>query len=294
MNDIVLKTVEIDNGETLGYRVRRGGDKVLLLIHGNMTSSKHWDLLLESIDEKYTVYAVDMRGFGLSSYHKSINSIKDFSDDIKLFVDRLQLQTFSIIGWSTGGAVGMQFVIDHPDYVEKLILLESASTRGYPFNALDGWKLVRLKSKEEIANDRSKAAPVLNAYKNRDGIFLKMLWNSVIYTHNEPSPERYQEYIEDMLTQRNIVDVYSALNTFNISKHHNGLTEGSNQAENITIPTLVLWGERDRVVSKEMTHEIIEDLGDNAQLVYLKGCGHSPLVDDLDQLLHEIYTFLDR
>ena len=42
-----------------------------------------------------------------------------------------------------------------------------------------------------------------------------------------------------------------------------------------------------------MAKEIIEDLGDVARFVELKDCGHSPLVDDLDQLLQVITEFLD-
>ncbi|GAA3325912.1 hypothetical protein GCM10020331_059700 [Ectobacillus funiculus] len=76
-----------------------------------MTSSKHWDLLIEELDSKYKLYAVDMRGFGISSYHTPIERIKDFSDDIKLFVDEMGLKKiFGIIGWSTGGAVAMEFL----------------------------------------------------------------------------------------------------------------------------------------------------------------------------------------
>ena len=48
---------------------REGGEKIVILVHGNMTSSKHWDVLIESLDPKYKVYALDLRGFGESSYH---------------------------------------------------------------------------------------------------------------------------------------------------------------------------------------------------------------------------------
>ena len=37
-----------------------------------MTSSKHWDVLIEALDAKYTIYAIDLRGFGGSSYHHPI------------------------------------------------------------------------------------------------------------------------------------------------------------------------------------------------------------------------------
>ena len=111
-----MKEVQLTNGETIAYREREGGEKKVLLIHGNMTSSKHWDLVLDNMAEEFKLYALDLRGFGNSSYNQLITSIKDFSDDVKLFVDEIGLKDFAIVGWSTGGAVAMQFAADYPDY----------------------------------------------------------------------------------------------------------------------------------------------------------------------------------
>src|ERR671926_1254173 len=92
MVKVTMKEVHLPNGETLAYREREGGEQKVLLLHGNMTSSKHWDLVYENIDAKYKLYAVDLRGFGQSTYNHLITSIKDFSDDVKLFVDAIGLK----------------------------------------------------------------------------------------------------------------------------------------------------------------------------------------------------------
>jgi pimeloyl-ACP methyl ester carboxylesterase len=102
---MALQRVTLGNNETIAYRERSGGKQTIILVHGNMTSSKHWDVLMDALDSKYTVYALDLRGFGESSYTKRITHIKDFSDDLKGFVDALGLRDFHLIGWSTGGAV---------------------------------------------------------------------------------------------------------------------------------------------------------------------------------------------
>ncbi|MGA4518603.1 alpha/beta fold hydrolase [Solibacillus silvestris] len=292
----VLANVELTNGETLTYRKREGGDELVLLVHGNMTSSKHWDLLMESMDERFTIYAVDMRGFGESTYNKRITSIKDFSDDIKLFVDALELKDFTIIGWSTGGNVAMQFCADYPDYSKKLVLFASGSTRGYPFYSsnADGTPDLtkRLATIEQIEQDPVKTIPMQQMYdtKNRDG--LKFIWNSVIYTQNQPDEARYEQYVDDMLTQRNLADVYHALNTFNISAVDNVVARGTNQVKDIHIPTFVLYGDRDFVVTGAMTTEIIEDFAGQAQIMKLANCGHSPLVDCLDETKEAIKEFI--
>ena len=292
-----LQKVILPNKEQIAYRERVGGDKTVILVHGNMTSSKHWDLLMETLDQKYKVYAPDLRGFGESSYNKRVTSIKDFSNDLKSFVDAHRLKDFYLIGWSTGGAICMQFEADYPGYCERLILLASASTRGYPFLGTkdDGTPDLehRLVTIQDVEQDTGKTMAIQGLYDTENKEGLKAVWNALIYTHNKPDDEKYEQYVDDMLTQKNLADVYHALNTFNISGHHNGLHEGTNQAKDLAIPVLILRGDRDLVVTEQMTREIQEDLGNNATYIQLKNAGHSPLIDDLEDLKETIENFLE-
>ncbi|WP_066295243.1 intracellular short-chain-length polyhydroxyalkanoate depolymerase [Bacillus sp. FJAT-29937] len=298
MTEIMIKNVNLPNGETIFYRERSGGDKNVLLVHGNMNSSKHWDVVLENMDPKYKLYAIDQRGFGLSSYRNPIYSIKELADDIDQFTKAIELKDFSIIGWSMGGAVSIQYAADHPEICDKMILLASCSTRGYPLYELDEKGMPDLKRRvETYAQTKSEKAKVITteqAYATKNRELLRMICDAVIYTKNKPDPERYEEYIDDILTQRNYAEILHALNTFNISQTCNGLVEGTGEAEKINIPTLVLLGDRDLVITRKMNEEILDDIGANAKLLELKDCGHSPLIDDLEQLLHLMSEFLDR
>jgi pimeloyl-ACP methyl ester carboxylesterase len=293
---VELHSVEFPNGETIGYREREGGTIPLLLLHGNQTSSKHWDVLLEAMDPEYKLYAMDMRGFGTSSYETQVDSIADFASDVEMFVDELGLEEFHLMGWSTGGGVAMQFAADNPDRVRKLILMAPVSTRGYPIYKKDEHgdpTNQLLTTREEIAADPVQVAPIAEAQQTNDGATMRAVWDQLIYTHNQPEPDRYDEYVEDMLTQRNLADVDYALAQFNISEERNGITEGTGSASEINVPTLVLRGERDLVITEAMVEETVADIGSNAELVVLDDCGHSPLIDDLDQLLHEVTAFIE-
>jgi len=129
---MIKESITLSNKETLSYLKEGDGSNTLLLIHGNMSSSLSWDIFLDYVSEDFTVYAPDLRGFGDSSYEKSIDSIKDFSDDLKLFTEALNIKNFSLVGWSLGGNVAMQYVIDYPKDVKKLILMASGSIKGFP------------------------------------------------------------------------------------------------------------------------------------------------------------------
>ncbi|WCK54357.1 alpha/beta hydrolase [Aneurinibacillus sp. Ricciae_BoGa-3] len=292
--EITLNSVELANGETIAYRQRKGGDQVIVLVHGNMTSSVHWDLLMENLDEAYTIYAVDLRGFGESSYRQPISSLLEFAADVKEWADRLHLTSFVLVGWSAGGGVAMELAAEHPEMVEKLILLASVSTRGLPLFKKDAFGhllSIPLRTKEEIALDPVQVVPILSAYKNRDKQTLRFIWNATIYTINQPEQSRYEKYLDDMLTQRNLVDVDYALATFNISEVTNVMGPGNGRVNRITMPVLVLSGKRDLVVPQQAALEIRQDIGENASIHYLNA-GHSPLIDDLDHLIEEIDAFI--
>lgn len=291
-----LDTVDLDNGETIGYRERDGGTIPVLLLHGNMTSSKHWDVVLDAMDERFKLYAMDMRGFGKSSYDEPIDSLADLANDVELFVEELNLDSFHLWGWSTGGGVAMTYAANHSDRVDKLALLAPASTRGYPMYKKDenGQPTDEyLTDREEIAQDPVQVLPVLQAHETENKAVMKEIWNQLIYVNNQPEPDHYDEYVADMFTQRNLVDINYALVHFNISTVHNGIREGTGLVEDIEAKTLVLHGEDDLVITEEMVGETLDDLGDTATFVELDGCGHSPLIDDLDQLLSEVEAFFE-
>ncbi|GEN44799.1 intracellular short-chain-length polyhydroxyalkanoate depolymerase [Alkalibacillus haloalkaliphilus] len=294
----MLHYVDLPLGETIAYRTRAGGDKTILLIHGNMVSSKHWDLLLDNLDEQYTLVPLDLPGFGQSTYNHQINSIEDFAKVVKEFVDELELDVYAILGWSMGGAIGMQYCAMYDQPCEKLMLLASGSTRGYPFYATnpDGTPDVsnRLETYDQIKQDPMKTKVMEAAQQNGDKETMKMVWDAAIYTQKKPEPNHYDEYLEDILTQRNIAECYHALNHFNISHVHNGLVDGTGDVDQIDVPVLVMHGDLDYVVLSTMKDEILEDLTGDVEYVELTNCGHSPMVDDLSLLTESIENYLRK
>lgn len=293
---MTLHNVSLKNGETISYRTREGGEHPLVLVHGNMTSSKHWDLLMDALPDQYKIYAPDLRGFGGSSYTQPIESIRDFSDDLAEWAEQIGLSKFHLVGWSLGGAVVMQFTIDHPERVNKLVLLASASSQGYPFmhysDPTDMTKATRLTTKEEIQQDPLRTQHIQGLYDRKDRDGLKALWNAGIYTKSQPDPALYEEYVDDMLTQRNLADVYHALNTFNISSTANEAAPGTGEIDSIQVPVLLISGDRDYIVNQQMTDELEKDFNGRAKRVQLQDTGHSPLVDNLEQLVEEMDRFL--
>jgi pimeloyl-ACP methyl ester carboxylesterase len=104
-----------------------GEGNPLVLVHGFSIDSRMWKPQIEFFKNKYQVITYDMRGFGSSSLPISRYS---HHDDLKAFLDYLNIKKVNIVGLSLGGEISLDFTLMYPEYVNKLILLDS-SLSGY-------------------------------------------------------------------------------------------------------------------------------------------------------------------
>ena len=184
MKNYPVKTFNLRNGETVAYRQAGETGDIVVLVHGNMSSSVHFQTTMEKLETDHRVYAVDLRGFGDSSYGKPLDSLHDFAIDVEAWIEALDLREFHLLGWSTGGGIALEIAADMPDRVKKLFLLDSVGIKGYPmFKKDEKYQPILtqlLTTKEEIAMDPVQVLPILNAYATKDKGLLKAIWNAVI------------------------------------------------------------------------------------------------------------------
>ncbi|MBS3937288.1 MAG: alpha/beta hydrolase [Peptococcaceae bacterium] len=296
LKELAVKWAHLPNGEVLAYREAGVGDKVVLLLHGNMSSSMHFDVLLEQLADGYKLYALDLRGFGESSYFRPIKGLVDFAEDVAQFAELLGLTSYHVVGWSTGGGVALELAALCPQAVAKVVLINSVGVKGYPMYAIDalGQPILseRLRTREEVASDPVKVVPILSAYATHNRAFLRAVWNALIYNRTQPEPERYEHYLTAMLKQRNLVDVDYALVVFNMTEEHNGVAAGSGRLRLVASPVLVLHGRHDLVIPLAESEDTAELLGEQATLHVLEGCGHSPLTDNPVELMNVLRSYL--
>lgn len=295
MNEIKFGTIDLCNGETYFYREVGEGDNILLFIHGNLSSSKHWEPIIKRIPKKYKAYALDLRGMGESSYNNRFDSIKELVDDVRDFISKLNMKRVTLIGWSTGGAVAMELAADYPEIVEKLVLVSPASVKGYPIYKKDAQNMPIIgkyyDSKSDLAMDLSQIIYTQDVITNKDVKAMKQIWDMLIYNIKKPIEKEYAEYIDATFTQRNLLDLLWGLTRFNISDVSNGQTDGNSKTRRIKTSTLLIWGENDLVINRAMIDETLEALENNIKLIVYKNCGHSPITDRTDDLLKEITEF---
>jgi pimeloyl-ACP methyl ester carboxylesterase len=62
------------------------GEKTIVLLHGNLSSSVHWTPLIHALKLSYRVIAFDIREFGDSTYAQSFDDLDTLAEDIRQFI----------------------------------------------------------------------------------------------------------------------------------------------------------------------------------------------------------------
>ncbi len=278
--------------ETIAYLDEGAGD-VVLMIHGNMSSSVHYEPLISRISDKYRCIALDLRGFGDSTYNERFDTLNELAVDVNLFTEALGIDSYYLVGWSNGGGVALRLCANHPEKVKKFFDIEGAGLKGYPLYKKENYKSTGkpYESKEEMATDPMQVAPMLAIFEKGDSALMASVWDATIYTVNKPTREQSDLWISETMKQRNLVDLDWALATLNMSDEFTPYGAGDGTIKNIKCPVALTMGERDVVVPDYMVLDNYNALGGLATLLPYENCGHSPMVDCPDRLAKDVVEF---
>lgn len=114
------------------------GEVPVVFIHGNVSSSLFWQPMMQDLPVRSL--AIDLRGFG-DSETKPVDAsrgVRDFSDDVAGVLDAQGISRAHLVGWSLGGGVVMQLMLDRPDLVATATLVSPVSPYGFGGTRRDG------------------------------------------------------------------------------------------------------------------------------------------------------------
>lgn len=105
----------------------------VVFVHGNVSSSLFYQPTMLALPADVRALAIDLRGFGDSETLPvdATRGLRDFSDDVVSVLDSLGLGAVHLVGWSMGGGVVMQLLLDHPDRVLSVTLESPVSPYGF-------------------------------------------------------------------------------------------------------------------------------------------------------------------
>ena len=104
------------------HYIEQGQGMPLIMLHGNGESCDYFEHQVPFFSKNYHVIAIDTRGHGLSPRGDKPFTIKQFAEDLNGFMDEKGIDTAILLGFSDGGNIALEFALNHPEKVEKLIL----------------------------------------------------------------------------------------------------------------------------------------------------------------------------
>src|ERR671932_235096 len=116
-----LEYLELE-GNWIRYRVIGGGPPVVL-VHGWLSSGRIWEQIADRLAQRFTVYTLDLAGFGDSDKPISGYGIRYGSRLLYAFCAHFGLSRAAVIGHGMGGTMALKPPADHPDVVGRLILV---------------------------------------------------------------------------------------------------------------------------------------------------------------------------
>src|SRR5919204_2398144 len=116
------------HGHRVIYRIAGSGPPVVL-IHGMVNSSRHWEDVALRLADRYTMIAPDLIGHGDSATPRGDYSLGAHAASIRDLLSVIGTDHATIVGHSLGGGVAMQFFYQFPQRTERLVLVSSGGLR---------------------------------------------------------------------------------------------------------------------------------------------------------------------
>jgi len=264
-----------ENGLTINYG-EAGEGPVLVLLHAAGSTGAQWRGVLGELDDKYHTITPDGWGHGKSSFWPDPETLlhDDQAGLVKRILDEVGVESFDLIGHSYGGGTAIRFVLEHPEMVRSLVLIEPMVAcllrELSETDALAELEGIQDDFRERLAKDGPEAA-----------------WQGFLDFRNKPGT--WVGYAEK--TRQNFIRRTPAqLANFNANAN-NRTTQA--EVQSIDKSTLVIRGVATSLYDMRMSEIVAENIP-GAKLLILKDAGHmSPLTHPervTREILHHIGT----
>ena len=239
----------------------------LIILHGLLGSSDNWLTLGKRFAKKYHVFIIDQRNHG-QSFHDSEFNYKVMSSDLVNFYKENRLNSAHIIGHSMGGKTAMEFAMNHPNDVDKLIVADIGPKTYPPHHGMI------LKGLFSIVLDK------LESRKQADEILSKHIPEAGIRQFLLKNLKRNSEAFEWKVNLKAIAQ--------NIEEVGVGLNENYK----FTKPSLFIrGGKSDYILDSDAN--LIHSMFDNSTLKTIPNAGHWLHAEQPEQFLELVLDFLN-
>src|ERR687897_737581 len=258
-------------GVLIRYNVVGGGPAVVL-VHGWLTSSRLWEQLAGRQAQRFTVYTLDLSGFGESDKPLSGYGIRNGSRLLYAFCAHFGLTRANIIGHDLGGAMAVKLAADHPDIVGRLVVNSAPADE----NQIDLPTMLWLVTVPVVG-------PIFYAL-GRVALPVRRLWMRPFVADSDD--------LTDVIVDDAGRSTPAAVSkTLSISRRELSRGRLARQARIIKIPLLVVAGEEDQIVDPQSVGVWAGGV-ERAEISLIDECGHMPMVERIAEFNAQILAFL--
>lgn len=243
--------------------------ETLVLIHGYSFNAKFWFPQVPVFCREFKVITVDNRGHGRTTVPQKGWTIKTMASDLKVLLDKLNVDKAYLLGHSMGGCIAQQFALDYPERVKGLILFATFSKPLDPPFDWDSFK--QMLTTVDLGELVEQFVPMMFSSNVDKGL--------LEWTINEMKSASVP-YAGKMLEV--LLDFSESLFTFNVA----------DQLKNIKAQTLVIVG-KDDTTTPPKSSEIIHKNIPNSQLVLMSGL-HNCSLEYPDEFNKIVLEFLRK
>ncbi len=270
------------NNIKICYEVNGKGYPIIL-VHGFAMYKEFW-IAQKPLSEQFKVITLDNRGCGKSDHPSEPFDMETLAKDVKDLMDFLKIEKAHVLGHSLGGMIAQHFALEHPNRVNKLILIATFPNLPLDKSGLEMYKKSQLETYEAKLKDPVKAFN--NKMKQR---FTRNFYKLMV---QEPSRKFHGLFsTEDLMENeknKGTSKTQDIINQINAIAKHNTLE----QLHNIKHDTLILAGEKDRIISKISSNEMHDKIPNNTLKVF-SGSHYFPL-EEAPEVNNIIINFLNE
>jgi pimeloyl-ACP methyl ester carboxylesterase len=258
-------------GAWIRYNVIGGGPAVVL-VHGWLSSSRIWEQLAGRLAQRFTVYTLDLNGFGESDKPLSGYGIRNGSRLLYAFCAHFGLTHANVIGHDLGGAMAVKLAADHPDVVGRLVVISTPADE----NQIDLPTMLWLVTVPVIG-------PIFYAL-GRAARPVRRLWMRPFVADSDD--------LTDVVVDDAGRSTPAAVSkTLSISRRELSRGRLARQARIIRIPLLVISGEEDQIVDPQSVGAWAGGV-DKSEICLMDECGHLPMIERIAEFNAQILAFL--
>ena len=258
-------------GVLIRYSVIGGGPAVLL-VHGWLSSSRIWDQLAGRLAQRFTVYTLDLSGFGESDKPLSGYGVRNGSRLLYAFCAHFGLTRANVIGHDLGGAMAVKLAADHPDVVGRLVLVCTPADE----DQIDVPTMLWLAT-----------LPVVGPLFYALGRVARPVRRSWVRPFVADPDDLTEEVVDD--AGRSTPAAVSK--TLSIARREIARGRLARQARIIKIPFLVVAGEEDQIVDPQSVGVWAGGV-DRAEICLIDESGHLPMIERTGEFNAQILAFL--